>query len=778
MATTALTLNADQSATFANTVNATTFSGALSGNASTATKSTNIAGGAGGSIPYQSAADTTQMLANGNAGQILRSAGTTLAPTWSTPTFPNTATLNHLMIGDGANWTDAAVPTWNQSTTGSAATLTTSHTIGGVSFNGSADITVASATGGFTVSGGALTISANNIVTDTTTGTKIGTATNQKLAFYNSAPIVQPTGDVATALSNLGLIATPTIAANTIASHTFWGQTYTGAADVSGSLTNVGNITGGTSSMTITAGTGNSRTLALQTTTSGGVATTALTLNADQSATFANTVNATTFSGALSGNASTATKSTNIAGGAGGSIPYQSAADTTQMLANGNAGQILRSAGTTLAPTWSTPTFPNTATLNHLMIGDGANWTDAAVPTWNQSTTGSAATLTTSHTIGGVSFNGSADITVASATGGFTVSGGALTISANNIVTDTTTGTKIGTATNQKLAFYNSAPIVQPTGDVATALSNLGLIATPTIAANTIASHTFWGQTYTGAADVSGSLTNVGNITGGTSSMTITAGTGNSRTLALQTTTSGGVATTALTLNADQSATFANTVNATTFSGALSGNASTATNLSGTPLLPTGTTAHTYSQADNSTDIATTAYVDTGLGTKAATGQTMYIGTTSQAINRASASEGLSGITGLTPGADFTLTQNSVAALTSVESGAVANTLYLKAGNVGIGTTNPTSKLSVGSTSQFQVNSTGAIVAATGITSSGTINFSGLTASKLVFTDASSNLTSTGIGTSGQFIKGDGSLDSSVYITSAGTATNFSGSLW
>src|SRR5574343_87110 len=36
-----------------------------------------------------------------------------------------------------------------------------------------------------------------------------------------------------------------------------------------------------------------------------------------------------------------------------------------------------------------------------------------------------------------------------------------------------------------------------------------------------------------------------------------------------------------------------------------------------------------------------------------------------------------------------------------------------------------------------------------------------LTASKVVFTDASKNLTSTGIGTSSDFIKGDGSLDSS-----------------
>jgi len=39
---------------------------------------------------------------------------------------------------------------------------------------------------------GNLEFVANNIVTDTTTGTKIGTATNQKLGFFNATPIVQP----------------------------------------------------------------------------------------------------------------------------------------------------------------------------------------------------------------------------------------------------------------------------------------------------------------------------------------------------------------------------------------------------------------------------------------------------------------------------------------------------------------------------------------------------------------------------------------------------------
>jgi hypothetical protein len=43
---------------------------------------TNLAAGLGGQIPYQSAVGTTAMLANGTAGQVLQSNGTTLAPSW------------------------------------------------------------------------------------------------------------------------------------------------------------------------------------------------------------------------------------------------------------------------------------------------------------------------------------------------------------------------------------------------------------------------------------------------------------------------------------------------------------------------------------------------------------------------------------------------------------------------------------------------------------------------------------------------------------------------
>jgi hypothetical protein len=69
-----------------------TFVGDLSGNA---TRATNIAGGLGGQIPYQTAVNTTALLANGTAGQVLTSNGTTLAPTWTTISAgSNASTIN------------------------------------------------------------------------------------------------------------------------------------------------------------------------------------------------------------------------------------------------------------------------------------------------------------------------------------------------------------------------------------------------------------------------------------------------------------------------------------------------------------------------------------------------------------------------------------------------------------------------------------------------------------------------------------------------------------
>jgi hypothetical protein len=62
------------------------------------------------------------------------------------------------------------------------------------------------------VSGDFTIADAKNIILLTTTGTKIGTATSQKLSFWNATPIVQPTTAVAasTFVTNTSLIADDT----------------------------------------------------------------------------------------------------------------------------------------------------------------------------------------------------------------------------------------------------------------------------------------------------------------------------------------------------------------------------------------------------------------------------------------------------------------------------------------------------------------------------------------------------------------------------------------
>jgi hypothetical protein len=120
------------------------------------------------------------------------------------------------------------------------------------------------------------------------------------------------------------------------------------------------------------------------------------------------------------------------------------------------------------------------------------------------------------------------------------------------------------------------------------------------------------------------------------------------------------------------------------------------------------------------------------------------------------------------PGSGITLTTNtSTKTVTIASSSILTDSGFTDDGtvvrltdpndNVGIGTNTPLSKFSVGTTSQFQVNATGAIAAATGITSSGTITFNGLGGgSKLLRVDNSGTLQVISDGSSGQFLGTDG----------------------
>lgn len=96
----------------------------ISGNAATATSATTatkLAGGAAGSVVFQSAVGTTGFSAAGTAGQVLLSGGTG-APTW--------ATQASLSVGTAATCTgNAATATTAAACSGNAATATTANAL-------------------------------------------------------------------------------------------------------------------------------------------------------------------------------------------------------------------------------------------------------------------------------------------------------------------------------------------------------------------------------------------------------------------------------------------------------------------------------------------------------------------------------------------------------------------------------------------------------------------------------------------------------------------------
>ena len=135
-----------------------------------------------------------------------------------------------------ANGTDAS----NKAYTDTKVDTTTAQTIAGIKTFSAAPV----------FSAGAL-MSATSIVTDTTTGLKVGTATTQKLGFFNATPVTQPgsTSDLGNVLSLLGMRASGTAYPIT----TSGAVTFNGAFATSGGVRS--NMNTQTSSATLTVGT-------------------------------------------------------------------------------------------------------------------------------------------------------------------------------------------------------------------------------------------------------------------------------------------------------------------------------------------------------------------------------------------------------------------------------------------------------------------------------------------------------------------------------------------
>ena len=338
-------------------VTSTTFVGALTGNASTATTATNVAGGAAGSIPYQTGSGATSLLATGSGVLV---GGTT--PSWSTTPaltgtnftgIPNAGLTNSsVTIGSTAVALGATVTTFAGLTS-----VTSTTFVGALTGNASSATNVA---------GGA----ANRLVYQTGVG-----ATNFVTSANYGVVTTGATGTPAVTAGAAGVLVGSASAIPTWSTTpTLTGTNFTGIPNAG--LTN--------SSVTI-----GSTAVAL-----GATVTTFAGLTS---------VTSTTFVGALTGNASTATSATtatNVAGGAAGSIPYQTGAGATSLLATGSGVLV---GGTT--PSWSTaPTLTGTnfsGTATSLNIGGNAA-TVTTIPTLSGEVTnsGNAVTLSTSAVTG------------------------------------------------------------------------------------------------------------------------------------------------------------------------------------------------------------------------------------------------------------------------------------------------------------------------------------------------------------------------------------------
>jgi hypothetical protein len=160
-------------------------------------------------------------------------------------------------------------------------------------------------------------------------------------------------------------------------------------------------------------------------TTIGGstaAAVTGTTITANTQFTGAGTgLTGTATSLSIGGNAATATSATtatNLAGGAAGSVPYQSASSTTALLAAGSNGQVL-----TLA---------------------------SGIPSWATPTTGTVTSVSGTGTVSGISLSG----TVTS-TGNLTL-GGTLDLSAPPAIGGTTANTITGTTITASTKFVGT----------------------------------------------------------------------------------------------------------------------------------------------------------------------------------------------------------------------------------------------------------------------------------------------------------------------------------
>ena len=249
--------------------------------------------------------------------------GTTIGGSTAGAITGTTITANTQFSGAGTGLTGTAA---GLSIGGNAATATSATSAGSVTNSVTFNTSGAGGTSPVTYNGStAQTISYNTIGAPSTTGT--GASGTWSIGITGNA------GTVTNGVYTTGSYSNPTWITSIL------GSIVSGAVATATTATNVAG--GATGSLLYQSG--------ASTTTSLALGTTNYVLTAGASA--PQYVAQSTLS---VGSATTATTSTNLAGGVAGAIPWQSAASTTGFTAAGTTGQVLTSNGTSV-PTWTTP---------------------------------------------------------------------------------------------------------------------------------------------------------------------------------------------------------------------------------------------------------------------------------------------------------------------------------------------------------------------------------------------------------------------------------------
>lgn len=240
-----------------------TITGSVSGNAGTATtagKATNIAGGAVGSVPYQSALDTTAFLAAGSNGQVLTLAGG--LPSWATPTTGTVTSVGGTGTVSGISLSGTVTTTGNL-TLGGTLDLSAPPAIGGTTANTVRGTTITATTkfvGPFfeaaTSAGGALRNSGgtSQLSWGAGGGDNLSLSVSTNINGANAQIDISPTGTghvhmkptgtgaIEIAPTNLGTINNMSIGATTASTGKFTTIDFSSTLAVSGATGSAGQV--------------------------------------------------------------------------------------------------------------------------------------------------------------------------------------------------------------------------------------------------------------------------------------------------------------------------------------------------------------------------------------------------------------------------------------------------------------------------------------------------------------------------------------------------------